>query len=166
MRSLIATKLSHPGKEFVKTITYLDFWRAGGHQAKWLFKYSIESSSLFKLDYDTIFANCPIGLSSLCSSEFIHDYFFCILQGGCRQIDDVRRGRSAPCPARRAGTHHRSRSEPHARTLGPQGVFLTGQPPAASDTAGAGAEVAALTSEMESIVKEAQAKTPLRAAAV
>ncbi|MGO9483734.1 MAG: AAA family ATPase [Rhodomicrobium sp.] len=45
-------------------------------------------------------------------------------------------------------------------------MFLTGQPPAPSDVAGAGAEIAALTSEMESIVKEAQAKAPLRAAAV
>lgn len=44
-------------------------------------------------------------------------------------------------------------------------MFLTGTPPAPSETGGAGAEIAALTSEMEAIVKEAQAKTEPRAAA-
>lgn len=45
-------------------------------------------------------------------------------------------------------------------------MFLTGSPPSPSDKAGAGAEIAALTSEMEGIVKETQAKTAHRAAAV
>jgi chromosome partitioning protein len=44
-------------------------------------------------------------------------------------------------------------------------MFLTGVPPAATDTAGAGAEIAALTAEIEEILREAQAKsTPQNAA--
>ena len=43
-------------------------------------------------------------------------------------------------------------------------MFLTGQPPAVSETAGAGAEIGALITEMESIVREAQAKTAPQAA--
>lgn len=44
-------------------------------------------------------------------------------------------------------------------------MFLTGVPPAASDKGGAGAEVAALASEMEAIVAEARAGTAVQAAA-
>ena len=44
-------------------------------------------------------------------------------------------------------------------------MFLTGSPPAPSETGGAGAEIAALALEMEAIVKEAQANAAPRAAA-
>ena len=44
-------------------------------------------------------------------------------------------------------------------------MFLTGVPPTVSETSGAGAEVAAIASEMEAIVKEAQDRTASRAAA-
>jgi chromosome partitioning protein len=44
-------------------------------------------------------------------------------------------------------------------------MFLTGQPPSPSDSGGAGAEIAALTSEMEEIVKKAHAAAAPRAAA-
>jgi chromosome partitioning protein len=44
-------------------------------------------------------------------------------------------------------------------------MFLTGSPPAPSETGGAGAEIGALASEMEEIVKEAQRKSQPRAAA-
>ncbi len=44
-------------------------------------------------------------------------------------------------------------------------MFLTGSPPAPSEAGGAGAEIAALASEMEEIVKEAQRKSEPRAAA-
>ena len=43
-------------------------------------------------------------------------------------------------------------------------MFLTGSPPAPSETGGAGAEIAALATEMEAIVKEAQGKTQPRVA--
>jgi chromosome partitioning protein len=44
-------------------------------------------------------------------------------------------------------------------------MFLTGSPPAPSETGGAGAEIGALAFEMEEIVKEAQRKSEPRAAA-
>jgi chromosome partitioning protein len=44
-------------------------------------------------------------------------------------------------------------------------MFLTGSPPAVTETGGAGAEIAALASEMEEIVKETQRKSEPRAAA-
>ncbi len=44
-------------------------------------------------------------------------------------------------------------------------MFLTGTPPTVNETSGAGAEIAALASEMEALVKEAQAKAAPRAAA-
>lgn len=44
-------------------------------------------------------------------------------------------------------------------------MFLTGAPPSASDTAGAGAEMSALTSEIEQIIEEAQTKGAQQTAA-
>ncbi len=44
-------------------------------------------------------------------------------------------------------------------------MFLTGLPPAASESGGAGAEIAALATEMEEIVKVAQGKSERRMAA-
>jgi chromosome partitioning protein len=44
-------------------------------------------------------------------------------------------------------------------------MFLTGTAPAATDNTGAGAEMAALTSEIEAIITEAQSKSPQPAAA-
>ena len=44
-------------------------------------------------------------------------------------------------------------------------MFLTGSPPAASETGGAGAEIAALASEMEAIVREPERKAEPRAVA-
>ena len=44
-------------------------------------------------------------------------------------------------------------------------MFLTGTPPTLNETSGAGAEIAALASEMEALVKDAQAKAAPRAAA-
>jgi chromosome partitioning protein len=44
-------------------------------------------------------------------------------------------------------------------------MFLTGAPPSNTDTGGAGAEIAALTSEIESIIDEARAKSGPQAAA-
>ena len=45
-------------------------------------------------------------------------------------------------------------------------MFLTGAPPGATDNVGAGAEIAALTAEIEEIIGEAQSKSAQQAAAI
>jgi hypothetical protein len=44
-------------------------------------------------------------------------------------------------------------------------MFLTGLPPTVSETGGAGAEIAALASEMEAVVREAREQAASRAIA-